>query len=107
MRMVLVYTTLPDMAEVERIVSTCMKRALAACANYTEIRSMYVWKGELADDREVGVLFKTLPERRDGLVAALKEMHPYETPAIIEIPAESLHDGYSHWMRDSCGAGDR
>jgi periplasmic divalent cation tolerance protein len=35
--------------------------------------------------------------------AAVKEAHPYDTPAILVIPIESVHQGYLGWLLAQTG----
>ena len=60
----MVYTTFPDEQSAKRIARELVKLKLAACANiFGGMTSIYEWKGEVMEEGEVGVLFKTVRSR--------------------------------------------
>jgi len=79
-----------------------VERRLAACAQITAIESVYRWKGEIEQDAEFRLLFKTRPSAYPRLAATLRERHPYELPAIHAIHTVQADAAYAEWVRDSC-----
>ena len=63
----LVRTTFPDRNSAMDAVEPILTARLAACANLSEIASLYHWDGALQEEGEIAVLFKT----RAALVAQL------------------------------------
>lgn len=51
-KMKLIITTYPDQMIAEKIAKDSIKAKLAACANITKVRSIYVWKGKIEDTDE-------------------------------------------------------
>ena len=100
--MVLVLTTLGADADATDLVRTLVDERLAACANVLPVMtSLYRWKGAVEQDREQQIILKTTAERLDRLQARLKELHPYELPEFIVLPASSGSAAYLAWVRDS------
>lgn len=98
-QLALLYTTLPDEASAVAIATALVEARLAACANiYPGMTAVYVWQGATQREREVGMILKTRPALMPVLVAALKERHPYEVPALIELGLATANDGFLAWL---------
>ncbi len=94
----LVLVTCPTDAA-ERITSAVLKIRLAACVNVVEIvHSRYWWKGKLESADESLLLIKTKAELFEKLVRAIKRVHPYEVPEIVELQMERGNREYLDWM---------
>lgn len=89
--------TIDDSASATRIARALVEKKLAACVNIVpEIRSIYSWKGEICDDRELLIIVKTTHQLFDALQAQIKALHPYEVPEII---AFTIKDGLPDYLR--------
>ena len=98
-RAVLVYTTFPSLVEAERAGRAVVERRLAACVNILPgMVSLYRWQGAIERGEEAVMIIKTRASLAEAVRAAVKEMHSYETPAILVIPLESVDSGYLAWM---------
>ena len=95
----MVYTTFPDEQSAKRIARELVKLKLAACANiFGTMTSIYEWKGEVMEEGEVGVLFKTVRSRFVELSSELCTRHPYETPAVVGLDAAHVEESYLAWI---------
>lgn len=98
-RAVFVYTTYPSVVEAEAAGKALVERRLAACVNVLpEMISLYAWKGAVERAEEVVMIIKTRASLAEPVRAAVKEMHSYETPAILVIPLESVESSYLEWL---------
>jgi len=98
-RAVFVYTTYPSLVEAERIGKAVLERRLAACVNILPgMISHYWWEGSIERGEEVVMIIKTRASLADSVRAAVKELHPYETPAILTLPIEGGDPGYLKWL---------
>lgn len=91
-------TTVGNGEDADKIIRAVLERKLAACVQTVDIGSHYTWKGEVCHEREILVLFKTTWALYDGLEAAIKEWHPYETPEIIAVDIAKGFKGYLDWI---------
>lgn len=96
-----VVTTVDSEAAAERIVGRALDARLAACAQVFPITSHYVWRGERKRDAELLVQLKTRDDLWDALAAAIREVHPYETPEILKTPITAGDAAYLRWIDDS------
>jgi periplasmic divalent cation tolerance protein len=98
-RAVFVYTTYPSIVEAEEAGRALLERALAACVNILPgMVSLYRWQGAIERGAEAVMIVKTRATLAEAARAAIKEMHSYDTPAILVIPLESVDAAYLGWM---------
>ncbi len=98
-RAVLVYTTWPSIVEAERAGRAIVERRLAACVNILPgMISHYWWQGKLELANEVVMIIKTRSSMAESVHGAVKELHSYTTPAIMDLPVESIDPAYHAWI---------
>jgi periplasmic divalent cation tolerance protein len=98
---VVVLTSLPDRDGALKLGRDLIARRLAACVNVlAPCASVYRWKGEVETAEEVPVLIKTRAARYPEVEAAIRELHPYELPEIVAVPAVRGLDEYLQWVAD-------
>ena len=98
-RAVFVYTTWPTTVEAEQAGRALVDRRLAACVNILPgMISHYRWEGKLERAEEAVMIVKTRASLADAVSDAVKELHSYDTPAILVMPLESVEKGYFAWL---------
>jgi periplasmic divalent cation tolerance protein len=98
-RAVFVYTTWPSSADAEAAGRALVERRLAACVNILPgMISHYRWDGKIERAEETVMIIKTRASLADAVSDAVKELHSYETPAILVIPLESVEKTYLGWL---------
>jgi periplasmic divalent cation tolerance protein len=105
MNLLLVFVTFPDAVQARQIGTILIESQLAACVNLVpSIESIYRWQGVIETSQEVLAIFKTTPAAWPAFEAKLKELHPYEVPEIVALPAGGGSEAYLAWVRASVGA---
>ncbi|HEX6363360.1 MAG TPA: divalent-cation tolerance protein CutA [Albitalea sp.] len=99
-----VYTTVGTAEDAHAMARALVERRLAACAQVEPIESFYAWKGALQQDPEFRILFKTTAARYGAVEAAIRELHPYELPAIFAVPVVHAHAPYAAWVAKGASA---
>jgi periplasmic divalent cation tolerance protein len=95
-----VLCTAPDAACAETLARALVEERLAACVNVVPgVRSFYRWEGAVQDDAELLLVAKTRADRGAALAARLKELHPYDLPEVLELPAVGGSGPYLDWVR--------
>ena len=94
-----VLTTAPN-AEVGGLIARALVEArFAACVNVIPgVRSIYRWEGEVQDDPEVVLIIKTRADRCEALAARIKDLHPYDVPEVLVLPAVGGSAPYLAWI---------
>jgi periplasmic divalent cation tolerance protein len=104
-RAVLVYTTYPSLVEAEKAGRVLVEDHLAACVNVLPgMVSLYRWEGAIERADEVVMIVKTRASLAEEVRSGIKAIHPYDTPAIIVLPIESIDEGYFAWILASTQA---
>ena len=82
-----VYITTSGNEESKKIGNTLVEEKLAACVNIIpSIESIYLWKGQIENDEESLLIAKTKIKTINKIIKRVKEIHSYDTPAILAIP---------------------
>ena len=82
--LVLVYTLFGSADEARTVSRQLVEERLAACANiHAPCTSIYEWDGQVREEGEVPVFFKTTPLQRPARLERLAERHSYDVPAIL------------------------
>jgi periplasmic divalent cation tolerance protein len=98
-RVVFVYTTFPSIVEAERAGRQLVERRLCACVNILPgMVSLYWWEGAIERGEEVVMIIKTRAALAEAVRAAVRQMHPYTTPAILVLPIENVDPNYKAWL---------
>jgi periplasmic divalent cation tolerance protein len=92
-------TTAPN-AEVGAILARALvEERLAACVNVLPgVRSFYHWDDAIQDDPEVVLIIKTRAERCEALAARIQDLHPYDVPEVLVLPAIGGSAPYLGWI---------
>lgn len=78
---------------------TLVEERLVACGNIVPgLTSIYRWRGDIANEAETLALLKTSRERLESLFERAAELHPYEVPELVALPAEKVSQAYCDWI---------
>jgi periplasmic divalent cation tolerance protein len=95
------FITAPDAETGTRIARSLVEERLVACVNLVSgIRSIYRWEGTVQEDAEVLLVAKTRADRAGDLVNRIVELHPYELPEVVLLPAVGGNPPYLDWVRE-------
>jgi periplasmic divalent cation tolerance protein len=101
----LVVTTVGNADDAARLARTLVERGLAACAQISAIESYYAWHGAIEHDAEQRIVFKVAASAYAAAERAIRELHPYELPAIHAIAVERAWEPYRAWVEENSRAG--
>lgn len=100
----LMLTTAADRDGAVKIAEMLIAERLAACVQLLPIESFYRWKGAVAHEAELLLLIKTKAALFEDAIAAIKAVHPYETPEIVATEFTAGFAGYFSWIDDETSA---
>jgi periplasmic divalent cation tolerance protein len=96
---VLVYTTYPSIVEADAAGQGLVDRGLAACVNIIPgMRSIYRWEGTVERAEEAVMIVKTRTSMKQAVAEAVRDSHPYETPAILFLDVAGGDPRYLAWI---------
>jgi len=94
-----VYITCGSLSEAKKIAHSVVDEKLAACANiFPSVVSIYEWDGDVQEEQECVLIFKTTEEKTELLQKKVKKMHSYTTPCIIVLPIEGGDEDFLKWI---------
>ena len=98
----IVLTTIGSKSEAEDLAWELVERKLAACVNIIEMQaSIYRWKNEIKSEKEFLLLIKSTAAASEELIAAIRDLHPYEVPEYTELAIEKGSSKYLDWIAES------
>src|SRR5580765_1971284 len=100
---IVVLMTAATAEEASRIAELLVNKKLAACVQILpDMQSIYIWKGEVQQEKEVLLIAKTTRANFAELEREVRAVHSYETPEIIALPIEAGSESYLKWLISSC-----
>ena len=102
---IVVIITAKNARECARIARHLLDKRLVACANlFPQVRSLYHWKGKIADEKECLMLLKSSRELFPALQTEVEKLHSYSVPEIIALPIIDGSANYLNWIVESVAA---
>ena len=96
-----VLVTVASLEQGRTIANSLVVAKLAACVNIFPIDSVYIWQGEVNQDREYQLIIKTDLNKFSVLAEKIKTLHDYEVPEIIALPIVAGSKPYLHWLENN------
>ncbi len=85
--------------EAEHIADALVADRLAACVNILgDVRSVYRWQGQIERADEVALIAKTRDALFDRVASRVRDLHSYDTPAIVAWPIIAVDPDYLAWV---------
>jgi len=102
MKHIVVYVTVSNRTEGEKIARALLKEKLAACVNIVDnVQSFFWWKGAIDSGSESLLIIKTKKATFKALVKEVKAQHSYDVPEIIALPVVDGSGDYLKWIDES------
>ncbi len=74
-------------------------KRLATCVNIVPcLRSIYRWKGKVCEDTEYLLMIKTRRSLFPAVSEAIREIHSYELPEVLEFPVGNAEPNFHRWV---------
>jgi periplasmic divalent cation tolerance protein len=98
---VVVSTTTARKEEAEILAAELVTRRLAACVQIVgPITSAFHWQGKVEHSEEWLCQIKTRRDKYAELEAVLRQLHPYDVPEIVAVPAVLASESYAQWLSE-------
>lgn len=86
---VLIYSTFENQKSAEKAATHLLKKRYIACAMFLQGNSLFWWKGRIDHAQETILLAKTPKSTAVKAKKELENIHPYEVPCILTLPADA------------------
>ena len=96
-----IVTTIGTEAEAQKLAKELVAAKLVACAQISLIESIYHWDGEVQQDKEFQVRFKTIATNYKAVETAILERHSYDLPQIYAIALPEIYEPYAEWVAEN------
>jgi len=101
----LCFSTVDSPEAAEKIAAEAVKRRLAAGVNIVPgAVSIYRWKGEIERKHEYLLVFYTRANLQEPLRSLIREMHPYEVPAVTFVEVAAGLPDFLEWIAGNTAA---
>ncbi len=101
--LILVYITCGSHDEARNIGNHLLTKRLAACVNiFSGVESISLWPpgtGKIESSEESVLIAKTVKAKWTRLAAEVRNIHTYDTPAIVAIPVRDVDKKYYDWIK--------
>ena len=100
-----VTTTTDKREDADRIARVLVEKRLAGCVQVLgPMTSIYRWKGKIETASEWLCLIKSRQELYGAIEAAIRSLHPYQTPEIMATPVTAGSRDYLDWLETETAA---
>ena len=94
-----VYITCGSPNEARELGRMLLENNLVACVNVLDgMYSLYRWEEEIQENQETVLIAKTRHELINELTQAVKSVHSYDCPCIIELPIKGGNPEFLKWI---------
>jgi periplasmic divalent cation tolerance protein len=94
-----VMTSVGTEQQAVKISEELVARRLATCINIVPcLRSIYRWKGKVCEDSEYLLIIKTRRALFGAVSDAIRELHSYELPEVLEFPVAMAEPNFHAWV---------
>jgi periplasmic divalent cation tolerance protein len=101
MHPITVTTTIDNLEVAHTMARDLIDRRLVACVQICQIESFYVWDGQIQQEPEYRLLFKTTAEKYPQVEQAIRDHHTYDLPAIHGMAIEQIFPPYAQWIAEN------
>jgi periplasmic divalent cation tolerance protein len=99
-KLLVVVTSLPDMAAAKELARALVDVRLAACVQLVDgMQSVYRWEGKVCEDYEVLLSAKTTENQWREISQYIQDHHPYDLPEILAFSPEQHAQQYGEWVQ--------
>ncbi len=102
-KVIIAFSTCPDLAEGRALADRLVGRGLAACVNLIpQLTSVYRWQGRVQSDDECLLVIKTTEDSVAAVRDCILQHHSYELPEMVAVPVCDGLPAYLQWVVDQC-----
>ncbi len=94
----IIETTVATKEKAQFIAKTLLDKRVIACANISQIESVYNWGDKEQQEIEYQISCKTSTDMKDSCLNLIQTLHPYRTPMILSKQID-CNEEYVKWVK--------
>ena len=94
----IIMTTCGSKKSAKKLSCILVREKLVACAQMIGIKSRFVWKNKVQNEREFLLIIKTLRKNRKKIKHIFDSHHPYKLPEFVCFDTDSSKE-YKRWIK--------
>jgi periplasmic divalent cation tolerance protein len=96
----LITTTFDSLEVANKVVESLLNKRLISCAQISNIKSLYHWKGKIANSDEILLQMKSRKNLYKKVEEEILKLHNYEIPQILMYDIIDGYEGYLNWIEE-------
>lgn len=104
-KFIIIETTYPNLTAAKKLAKLLLEKKLAACVQFTTIKSIYLWQGKIENSTEILVKIKSKNSLYKKIEKIIKDNHVYEIPQIFSRLVDQGFAPYLDWIDSSIKIG--
>lgn len=84
--------------EAQRIADRLLEQKLIACAEFLEVKSAYLWKGERETAKEIKLIMQSIEANFAKVEAEVAKLHVHETFVLQALPLVQVSNEAAKWL---------
>lgn len=101
MNLVTLFLTCANAEEAKKISAKLLEAKLAACVRHTDVKSDFIWKGEIEHSDETLLIIESVQEKFNEIEGVVKSLHSYETFVLTAYPVARASADVEQWMQEA------
>lgn len=94
------FLTCKNDEEAKNIATHLISLHLIVCTKRTSVSSLYPWKAELEEAKEVLLIMEGRLSDFDKIEREIEKLHSYKTFVLTATPIEKINKDAKNWMED-------
>lgn len=96
-----IITTTDTREEAMAIARALVESQLVACAQISEIESVYRWEGVVQQEKEFRLVLKSIQANYEAVEAAIVSQHSYDLPGVYAVALDNIYTPFSAWITEN------
>jgi len=101
--MIQVITTCATLSDAEDLATLILDTRLAFCIHIDEVKSLYIWEGEVKNHMEWRLVIKSFNDYYQDLESFIIQNHKYQIPQVTMNLIKRSSEDFSNWALSTKG----
>ena len=96
--MIIIETSSNSKKVLNKISKTIINNKLSPCVHMSKMKSTYIWKNKIVEEKEYKLSIKTINKHKDAISKLIKDYHNYDVYELSVSKVSSLNKEYIEWL---------